>query len=257
MINGHLAIECFLFYNELDLLELKLEYTTTVDKFLLLEFPTSYMRVPRRMHFEENKARFEKYGDRIVHKVITSDPPGLGLHLFHARREILVSEAKAAFSGNDTVIFSDPDVVLRPECIEKIQPELNNQLLTSWRSYYLNGFWGDAIYPFTGAIRLGNVQSMATYYHRPPDVDIKDCGWHFSKLGGIQGVIDNVTGYPHADLDREDLKNPDLVAARIRDGITWDGRTDSRVVYKPFVAEDYPAYVSQHPEIYEKHIWRE
>lgn len=252
-----MTIEAFLFFNELDLLELKLEYTTTVDRFLLLEFPTSSMRIPRKMHFEENKARFEKYGDRIIHRVICENCPQMGLHLYHARREFLVSEAKSLFSPDDVIIFTDPDVVLRPESVTKIQPQYNNQLLTSWRSYYLNGFWGEAIYPFTGATRLGNIESMDTYYHRPPDVDIKDCGWHFSKLSGVQGVIDNITGYPHADLDRDDMKNPDIVAGKIRDGITWDGRTDSRITYKPFIPEDYPEYVSQHPEIYEKHIWRE
>ena len=252
-----MIFEAFLFYNELDLLELKLEYTTTVDKFLILEFPTSSSRVPRPMYFEENKARFEKYGDRIIHRTIFENCPGLGLGLYHARREFLITEARTFFGPDDVIILSDPDVVLRPECIGKIQPELNNQLLSSWRSYYLNGFWGDAIYPFTCATRLGNIVDMASHYHRPPDVDIKDCGWHFSKLGGVEGVMANITGYPHADLDRADLKDPALIADRIKNGITWDGRTDSRLTYRPFVPEDYPAYVSEHPEIYDKHIWRQ
>lgn len=252
-----MVIEAFLFYNELDLLELKLGYTTTVDKFLILEFPTSYMKAPRRLHFEENKARFDKYADRIVHRVIQEeDTPWLGLGLFHVRREHLVSQAKSLFSDDDTIIFSDPDVVLRPQCIEKIQPQLNNQLLSSWRSYYLNGFWGDAFYPFTCATRLGNISEMSSYYHRPPDVAIPDCGWHFSKLGGVQGVIDNITGYPHADMDREDYKDPAELARKIQNGITWDGRTDSRIEYREFKAEDYPGYVSDHPEIYDKYIWR-
>ena len=252
-----MVVETFLFYNELDLLELKLEYTTSVDRFLILEFPTSNSRMPRRMHFEENKERFKKYGDRVVHRIIYENCTGLGLGLYHARRQFLVSEAKTLFSDDDVMIFSDPDVILRPECISKIQPHLNNQLLSSWRSYYLNGFWGDGMYPFTSATRLGNIETMESYYPKPSEVSIQNCGWHFSKLGGVQGIIDNVTGYPHADLDREDLKNPEAIADRIKNGITWDGRTDYRIYYRPFIPEDYPAYVSEHPEIYDRYIWRE
>jgi hypothetical protein len=97
---------------------------------------------------------------------------------------------------------------------------------------------------------------MEKYYPRQPDVAIQDCGWHFSKLGGVEGGLASIIGYPHADMDTEAMRNRDLIAQKIRDGIMWDGREDFKIQYKEFKQEEYPAYVSEHPEIYDKYIWR-
>ena len=60
--------DAFLFFNELDLLEIRLEMMyNQVDYFILSECDTTFSGVPKPFYFEENKERYSKYIDKIIH----------------------------------------------------------------------------------------------------------------------------------------------------------------------------------------------
>ena len=51
--------DCFSFYNELDLLEIRLNVLKgTVDKFVLAEATVTHTGHPKPLYYAENKARF-------------------------------------------------------------------------------------------------------------------------------------------------------------------------------------------------------
>ena len=61
--------------NEMDLLELRLEmYNDIVDYFVIIECVETFSGKPKPLYFEENKERFKKYEDKIIHH-ITYNPP--------------------------------------------------------------------------------------------------------------------------------------------------------------------------------------
>ena len=66
-------VDCFMFYNELDVLEIRLkELYDVVDAFVIVEAThTHNVMNPKEkpLYYLENKARFEKYNDKIVHVV--------------------------------------------------------------------------------------------------------------------------------------------------------------------------------------------
>lgn len=67
--------DVFTFFNELDLLELRLEILDeVVDKFVLIECVETFSGKPKPLYYEENKQRFQKYHHKIIHHV-THDPP--------------------------------------------------------------------------------------------------------------------------------------------------------------------------------------
>lgn len=71
--------ECFYFWDELDLLDVKLhELDGLVDKFVVLEFPTSLTHKPQPLLYEENKERFSKFHDKIIHIVGADSAPPSG-----------------------------------------------------------------------------------------------------------------------------------------------------------------------------------
>ena len=64
--------ELFMFNNELDLLEIKLEELHDfVDKFIIVESTHTHTNLPKKLYYAENQKRFEKYKDKIIHLVCT------------------------------------------------------------------------------------------------------------------------------------------------------------------------------------------
>jgi len=60
--------DAFLFYNELDLLEIRLnELKDVVDRFVLLESSRTFTNKPKPLVFKENRSRFSAFLDRIIH----------------------------------------------------------------------------------------------------------------------------------------------------------------------------------------------
>ncbi len=63
-----LIYDCFMFYNELNMLELKLaEEDSVVDKFVLVESCETYSGKPKRYLFDEHKDRFAQFSEKIIH----------------------------------------------------------------------------------------------------------------------------------------------------------------------------------------------
>ncbi len=60
--------DAFLFFNELDLLEVRLEMLYDhVDYFIISECDTTFSGIPKPFYFEDNKERYSKYLDKIIH----------------------------------------------------------------------------------------------------------------------------------------------------------------------------------------------
>ena len=52
-----MVYDCFTFFNELDMLEIRLNtLAEVVDKFVLVEMAYTFQRKPKPLYFDENKA---------------------------------------------------------------------------------------------------------------------------------------------------------------------------------------------------------
>ena len=68
--------DCFTFYDELDLLELRLaELGDIVARFVLVEAASTFQGQPKPLVFEKEKARFAPWLDKIEHVVIDFPDP--------------------------------------------------------------------------------------------------------------------------------------------------------------------------------------
>jgi len=67
--------DCFCFFNELDLLELRFNILDPyVDYFVLSEASVTHTGQPKPYYYEENKKRFAKWEHKIIHLKITDTP---------------------------------------------------------------------------------------------------------------------------------------------------------------------------------------
>lgn len=66
--------DCFTFFNELDLLELRLhEMNSVVDRFVIVESKVTFQGNEKPLHYRNNQERFAKFRDKIIH--VVSDGP--------------------------------------------------------------------------------------------------------------------------------------------------------------------------------------
>ena len=67
--------DCFLFFNELETLELRLEILNDiVDKFVIVESTVTFSGKEKKLFFNENKEKFKKFEDKIIHVIINDTP---------------------------------------------------------------------------------------------------------------------------------------------------------------------------------------
>jgi beta-1,4-mannosyl-glycoprotein beta-1,4-N-acetylglucosaminyltransferase len=113
--------DCFTFYDEFDVLELRLkELANIVHRFVLVEGTRTFSGQPKPLFFMENRERFRPYLDKIEHVILNdSDFPAGPVTAwereYFSRRAILRGLARA--KPDDFVLVADVDEIPKPELL--------------------------------------------------------------------------------------------------------------------------------------------
>ena len=68
-----MIVDTFMFYNELDVLEVRLtELDRYVDRFVLVEAEVNHAGGPTDLIFQKTKERYAKWAHKITHIVVTA-----------------------------------------------------------------------------------------------------------------------------------------------------------------------------------------
>lgn len=108
-----MIIEFFSFYNEYDMLELKLqEHAPFVDRFVITESNRTYNQIPKPYRLSEQWQRYQQWHDKITYVQFNADglEPGWPTEIAqreHAHRDMI-------FDPCDVLISSDLDEFLTP-----------------------------------------------------------------------------------------------------------------------------------------------
>jgi beta-1,4-mannosyl-glycoprotein beta-1,4-N-acetylglucosaminyltransferase len=116
-----LIYDGFVFFNELDILEIRLnEMAEVVDRFVLVEARQTFQGREKPLVFAENKARFAAFADKIIH-VVCDFPEDVARLYPHAAspawaREFYqrdrIAEGLGEAGPDDLVIVSDVDEII-------------------------------------------------------------------------------------------------------------------------------------------------
>lgn len=153
--------DCFTFFNELDLLEMRLRILDPfVDYFVLVEATKTHAGKDKPLYFNENKSRFKKWEKKIIHIIVKDMPnPGkvyfkkfwrissaLGLGRWKPeiyQRNQIIKGLKNC-KNEDIIIVSDLDEIPNPKKFNDLIKYVNQDkvVLFSQNLYYcfLNGF---------------------------------------------------------------------------------------------------------------------
>jgi beta-1,4-mannosyl-glycoprotein beta-1,4-N-acetylglucosaminyltransferase len=208
--------DCFTFFNELELLEVRLnELNDVVDYFVLVEMDETFQGTPKPMLFKENQQKFKKFLHKIIYVGVSER---IDFHDNPWEREKFqrdqIIRALHHCNKNDVILISDLDEVLSHSAIPRIIDALKDHPIVACQIafyvYFLNAKERNngGIRPF--AMRYGNlkgksVDDLRKHYifnipHPPADLPhvVYDCGWHFGSMGGLQRFIKarSLVAYP-------------------------------------------------------------
>lgn len=216
--------DCFTFYNELDLLEIRLnELDPVVDRFVLCEAPVTFRGKPKPLHFKENRDRFQPFLNKIVHVVVDDMPKGRENAAAYWRKQKFQRNAIARGLGkaaaDDFILLSDLDEIPRASAVTAAANRTGKPVVFSFEMHdhrlFLNlrnpGRWNKARMARFGDIRTlerlrdGGPTWRPTHPRVPhalrhwkrmsfgmrrlrPWIVVPDGGWHFSYMNGPEVV---------------------------------------------------------------------
>ena len=72
-----MVYDCFQFFNELDILKIRLHVLNpVVDRFVISEATETFSGLKKPLYYEENKELFAEFADKIIHVVVEDTPEG-------------------------------------------------------------------------------------------------------------------------------------------------------------------------------------
>ncbi|WP_373999641.1 N-acetylglucosaminyltransferase [Bdellovibrio bacteriovorus] len=262
--------DCFAFFNEMDLLEIRLNtLNDVVDRFVLVEATRTFQKKDKPLFFEQNKERFKPFLHKIEHVVVDQYPnffskwrvPKTWDYDDHQKEQILKGLKNA--KPDDVIIVSDVDEIPRPELVKQYAHQPGIKVFQQkLYYYYLNCFVKkypepiplvNGYMPWYGTVMLNyqDIQTIKkTRLYRETRQSTKDVtvipngGWHFSYLGGAKKVIEKIEAYAHKEHNKDTFKDPKKVEEIIRKG----GSLYGQEIESEFVAVDseFPRYVQTH-----------
>ncbi len=253
--------DCFPFFNELEMLELRChELYDQVDKFVLVEATRTFQSTPKPLYFQENRERFKAFGDKIIYVVVddlpvSDDPMENEIHQRDSLRRGLTGCA-----DYDIIMVSDVDEIPTKEAIAYYR---NNQLYDlrkldqKFFYYFINCLasvpWDLAFISSYHSVKNNNLTKLRKTKVKPNKI-IRNGGWHFSYLGGVEQIISKIEAFAHADLNTEQYKNKDWLMNCITKGEDLFGRDKVRYEMVP-IDDSFPRHILKNLDYYRQIGW--
>jgi len=276
--------DVFTFYNELDLLELRLEMLNEfVDKFVLVECVETFSGKKKPLYFEENKRMFDKYSHKIIHH-ITYDPPQSYDDLrnrikdhgtdpltkqiclqalttsnvppgeLHWLKEFYQKEnirrALVGLEDDDLCFIGDIDEYWNPEIDYTVYEDRVYKLKQLVYSAFMNVRSNE---PWAGPLLTNykNIKNACLNHLRTPSKTeytyVENAGWHLTFMGGPERIKLKLEAYGHQEYNNDSVKG--MVENRLVAGQDVLGRNE----FNFWIDEsELPKYILDNKQKYSK-----
>ncbi len=213
--------DCFPFYNELDLLEMRFNILDReVNYFVIGESVETFSGKEKPLYLKENMERFKQWEKRIIRveidKTDTKDPFERAFNQKDALRKTLI---QLKIDDSDIVYYGDVDEIWKPQKI--VDDKVYNLEQLNY-CYYLDQRsserWVGTIVGKWGTVKTNNFAHWRAHH----DNELSNGGFHFTNLGGEKQLLSKLEAYDHQEYNN--LTNKTLLVDRIKDGEDYVGR---------------------------------
>jgi len=257
-------IDCFTFFNELDLLKFRLEELyDKVDNFILIESTKTFTGVQKPLYYSLNKDEFEKWNDKIIHIIVTDTPINLPqekinelvalpeiqninwVREHHQRRAVSKGLRKLNLKPEDVVMMSDLDEIPNMDVVINNIKFLDMGPIVFEQDWYIwnldwvkNMKWrGTTMFEYSHYLMNKDIfQHLRNI--RWDDVDEKseftviECGWHFSWFGNSEFIRKKMFSFAHTETACDYFRNLKNIEYLVSEGLSPEepGENPSRLV---------------------------
>ena len=129
--------DCFTFFNELDLLEIRLNILyEKVDFFVIVEANKTHTGKDKPFYVQESFARFERFKEKIKYIQVTDMPSGNAWTLENFQRNCIM-RGLDKLADDDIVAISDLDEIINPDVFNRPITG-TNKTDQEWCCFYAN-----------------------------------------------------------------------------------------------------------------------
>lgn len=262
-------IDTFLFFNELTLLDLRLNILNDyVDEFVLVEATKSHQDKPKPLFYNENKHLFEKFNHKIKH-IIIDDFPNYSYWSHDAYQRDCISRGVAdSYQPEDIIFISDLDEIWNPKTLlPVIKGGLSDNNIYKWQSlicyFYFNlvastDYWIQPLFMkyslFNKLHKEGYTITSDIMRNTNNRLPVQNLvlqglnGWHFSYTEDPIYKLKNFTHSEYSNLTMEQLQ------ADINNKVNPFHKNPMHKITEKNLPNYLPEYVSQNFEKYSKYI---
>jgi beta-1,4-mannosyl-glycoprotein beta-1,4-N-acetylglucosaminyltransferase len=279
------VFDSFIFFNELDLLELRLNILNdVVDYFVLTESPFTVSGNEKPLYYQENKDRFGKFNDKIIHNITETIPNDYSDYLvkkqFHTdysstdesgnryidipirfQRAVYNRECsayglvKGGAKDEDLILTSDADEIINPYILEDLSWfDAANNYVCYQRAFYfkLNYLYqenwkGTRLSTFKH-LKTTTVDRLRTDWHKAHMIE--DGGWHWSFFGDAENYRLKISSYEHTENNIPQITNN--IEEKIEKGLDPLGR--SNTLNSVPIDDTFPEYIVNNQDKYASSI---
>lgn len=275
--------DTFPFFNELELLELRLrELDGVVDRFVLAEATRTHANRPKPLHFAENRARFAAFEDRILHVVVDDTPDTDDAWAIERFQRDAILRGLRGCRPDDRILLSDVDEIPRASVVaaasrafryraDPITRTLHAALRTRAATRALRGLLR-RYHPFVKVFEqipcayylncvcpdrrcLGTSMVLYRDLGLPRDLRrwrgpvIPDGGWHFTCMGGVERVREKLAAFAHQEYNTPEHRDPERLRGQIERGENLFSASAGPGAFAVVPLDDsFPAALRDHPE---------
>jgi beta-1,4-mannosyl-glycoprotein beta-1,4-N-acetylglucosaminyltransferase len=251
--------DCFMFYNELDVLEIRLNILNDyVDFFVITESNRTFTGVPKAYHLANNYERYKAFHHKIIYIQLNDDSRAKELAdnpwILENDQRVQLMQGLTKAAPTDTIILSDLDEIPNPEVITSFSETDNYGIcMQQHHNYYLNYM---QISPKPAKEGIKEIWYSIKGFSKKPDVnnpywlgscifkksilekytlqDLRNVsrakrikgkflingGWHFSFMGDINYIKQKLHNYAHQEFNTSDINNEENIAKKVADGMS-------------------------------------
>jgi beta-1,4-mannosyl-glycoprotein beta-1,4-N-acetylglucosaminyltransferase len=235
------------FFNELDLLEIKLrELSGVVDLFVLVEATTTFTGIPKPLYFRDNAKRFANFP--ILDVVIEHNPTVTNPWDREWFTQKTILESVRGLEP-EIAIWCDLDEIPRRDTVDRFRA-MNAKTAHIDMASILYFFDREDVTQRPTTAKIGFFDPRADHQpwrgetHHPV---IPDAGWHFQffRFGGAAHLLDKLNATCHSAEAGSNLHKE----------ATARGETPGLERCQPYQAEKLPAFVRENRARYAGHFF--
>ena len=225
-------IDCFIFYNELDLLTYRLNIlNNVVDYFVIVESTHTFIGKEKKLFFNDNKILFDQFKEKIIHIIVDDFPykyPNINcnenqqwINEYFQRNSISRGLDKIHILDTDLLIISDLDEIPDPHILVDIRKgsitiDINSLEMDLY--YYnlntkLNLKWNHC--KIISYKKYKELKLLCNEIRMLSCPIIQNGGWHLSYFGDSTFIANKISNFSHQEYNSDHFTDLSKIEERV------------------------------------------